>query len=172
MNSEEFEKKFDEFIRLLNIWESQTAYLSSFDDMCDNDSFKQIVAMGECAISFIMRSLSINPSFIFLALHRITGENPIKKEHRGQIIKIISDWQRWYKDKERVKIHKCQGCRNDIKVVLIPNEPKFISLKDYEDGKCILYHYLFEIPCPVCRCPLQFTDEFVIEIISVEKAGK
>lgn len=92
------------FLSLLKEWKDETGFLSSIHKMKEHVAFKEIVSMGPKIIPLILNKLQSNEGgFIFEALKEITGENPIKKEHRGYVIKMQQDWINWGIEKGYIK---------------------------------------------------------------------
>ncbi len=68
---------FARFHALLNRWRVDTALSSRIQDKVDSRAFQAIVQIGRPAVPLIVKELRHHPDFLFLALHRITGENPV-----------------------------------------------------------------------------------------------
>ena len=60
-------------------------------------SFVSIVNIGELAIPLILDELRVEPSLLFLALRRITGEDPVSPSDRGNIKSMVDAWLAWGK---------------------------------------------------------------------------
>jgi len=84
-----------EFNELVDQWKSETALLSTTRDMMLTPSFSKIVGMQEQAIPLIIESLRRETSFLFLALHVITKQNPVPPSAQGRIGEIINAWLTW-----------------------------------------------------------------------------
>lgn len=67
-DDDETEKRFHE---LLENWRNETVMLSSISKITDNESFKQIVALGEKVVPFILAEIETNPSNLVWALNMI-----------------------------------------------------------------------------------------------------
>jgi hypothetical protein len=80
-------------------WEEETKYQSSTDVIASSSFFNEIVALGKDAVPYIIEVLRDSPSFLIIALYKITGENPVKPDHRGRIKEMAGDWIEWW-DKE------------------------------------------------------------------------
>lgn len=92
---------FDGIIEMLiKIWLSQTIFLSSTTEIINNRAFKRIVSFGTLAIPQIISNLKTQPSFLFYALHLITGENPVHTDHVGDIERMTNDWLEWARGKD------------------------------------------------------------------------
>jgi len=86
------------FTKLYKEWHDKTRFDSFIGDPY-NKSYDKIVQLGYRAIPCIMAKLKEDPSPIFVALIRITGEDPIKEENRGIVRKMAEDWINWWEKK-------------------------------------------------------------------------
>jgi hypothetical protein len=92
-----FENKFNS---LTSTWKQDTSFFSSINEITTNKAYLQIIAMGEKALPYIFKSMANEPHHWFVALSSITGINPIKHEHRGDISQMTSDWLEWAKKEQ------------------------------------------------------------------------
>ncbi|KMK67147.1 hypothetical protein [Puniceibacterium sp. IMCC21224] len=69
---------------------------SSADEIINNASFKEIVAMGDVVIPLIIDELKKRPDFLVAALCLITGENPMPPNSAGNILKMTESWLDWH----------------------------------------------------------------------------
>ncbi len=83
------------FYELKARWERDTAFSSSLDEIIASPCLQDIMRMGEAAVPLILRELRAQPSLIFLALHGITGENPLPDSARGDIAAATNAWLDW-----------------------------------------------------------------------------
>ena len=83
------------FGRLVNVWKNETGHLSSIRDRCMHPAYQRIMGMGSAVVPLILREMQREPDLWFWALKYITGDNPIRPEHRGQIDKMTEDWSAW-----------------------------------------------------------------------------
>ena len=83
------------FYDLMETWRYETKYLSSVQQIADNVSYQQIVGLGEKVLPLIFEEMHRRPGHWFLALQRITRENPIQPQHRGNMEKMTDDWLNW-----------------------------------------------------------------------------
>ena len=51
--------------------------------------------MGEAAVPFLLNELRLRPGHWFWALKQITGENPMRPEHAGNLRRMTEDWLTW-----------------------------------------------------------------------------
>jgi hypothetical protein len=90
-----------EFNNLFNKWQEETKFQSS-SEMFQNPCYQNIIKLGENVIPYIIKALKKTPAHLFVALHRITGTNPIKPENRGRINEMANDWIDWWESKDNV----------------------------------------------------------------------
>lgn len=83
------------FYELKARWERDTAFTSSLSEIIASPSLQDIMRMGEAAIPLITRELRTTPSLLFLALHGITGENPLPESARGDVVAATNAWLDW-----------------------------------------------------------------------------
>ena len=69
--------------------------VSITDIIAAHPSYVKIIGMGEKIIPFLIKMLDVKPVFWFKALESITGTNPVKKEHKGNIAQMVTDWKNW-----------------------------------------------------------------------------
>jgi hypothetical protein len=87
-----------EFNKLFGRWQEETEYQSS-SEMFENIYYQEIVKLGEKVVPHIINVLKSQPDYLFVALKRITNENPVKPEHRGRIKEMSRDWIEWWESK-------------------------------------------------------------------------
>jgi hypothetical protein len=84
------------FNRLSKKWDRETLHLSSPEDVCLNWSYQCIIGLGPDALPLILSALARNKGAAWhWALAAISGENPVRKEHAGNIEKVSDDWLEW-----------------------------------------------------------------------------
>ena len=85
-----------EFAVLARKWRAERGVLSSARQMAENDSYGRIIEMGERAVPCILEDLRKNPpDHWFVALHAITGVNPVPDEARGRLNQMAEAWVAW-----------------------------------------------------------------------------
>jgi hypothetical protein len=77
-------------------WNKEIKYQSSTDAITNNAFFKKIIDLGSEVIPYIIEVLRDTPSFLIIALCKITGVNPVKSDHCGQIKEMTRDWIEWW----------------------------------------------------------------------------
>jgi hypothetical protein len=88
-----------DFRHLAITCKSETALLSQIEGKARHPAYRQIVAMGQRVVPFILRELQRDPGHWFRALREITGEDPVPEEHAGDIQAMADDWVNWGKKK-------------------------------------------------------------------------
>jgi hypothetical protein len=86
------------FRDLTSLWHAERGTSSWVSDMATCPAYQGIIGMGEAAIPLILASLRAEgdePDHWFWALRSIVGEDPIKDEDRGDIVKMASAWLEW-----------------------------------------------------------------------------
>ena len=98
MYKQQLKKKFDTYSA---IWRNETMFSSSITEITNNSAYRSIIGLGTEVIPLIIKDLEINENHWFSALEALTGENPIKKEHRGIVKFMKNDWLDWaYKNNQ------------------------------------------------------------------------
>lgn len=88
------------FNDLSSKWKKETAAYSTTLHITRNDNYLDIIGMGQDAVPLILKDLQESPDHWFVALKAITKENPVRKEHLGNIDKMSQDWIDWGKKKK------------------------------------------------------------------------
>jgi len=96
-----FKKLFNE---LYKEWREETRFDSFIGDPY-HKCYNNIVQLGYRVVPYIITKLKEDPSLIFTALTRITGENPIQEENRGIVKKMAGDWIDWWEKKNNAIEH-------------------------------------------------------------------
>lgn len=84
-----------EFRRLEAIWNAETGYSSSDDEIVAHPAFQAIIRMGWDVVPFMLQDLKQGPSLWVWALPAITGANPVNAADRGNIEKMSEAWLHW-----------------------------------------------------------------------------
>lgn len=85
----------DQFDEAYMQWLEDSAVDSLPQHMRAHASYAAIVALGDSAIPVIAAELRKQPSFLFLALEDIIGEDPIPEEAQGNLYATIETWLAW-----------------------------------------------------------------------------
>jgi hypothetical protein len=84
-----------EFMRLVRQWEAACAHLSSTGRRVRHPAFRHIVAMGRPAIPLLLERLTRGGGDWDVALHEITGENPVPRGREGRMAHVAAAWLAW-----------------------------------------------------------------------------
>lgn len=84
-----------DFHELASKWKHETAGISSIAQKMDHPAMRRILDMGESVVPFILRELRDRPTWWFSALIKLTGENPVPRDQRGQLRESANAWIRW-----------------------------------------------------------------------------
>lgn len=99
MTSEIFEK-----LKCLVLSDSDIVHSSNVEKALDNEHYNAILDYGEEAIPFILKEYETDPHKMWgLALHLVTGENPVQDTSRGIPQAIRNDWMEWARQKGLIK---------------------------------------------------------------------
>ena len=92
--SQQQDDYFSRFYRLLNKWRVDTALSSRIEDKIDHPAFQQIVQIGRPVVPLIVKELRHRPDFLFLALRRITQEDPVPPacERPSEMVEAWLSW--------------------------------------------------------------------------------
>ena len=83
------------FAAALAAWRHDSLFDSFPNRMKRHPSFQSIVAEGNKAVPLIAAELRREPSFLFLALEEITGENPVSEDAQGNLQATVAAWLTW-----------------------------------------------------------------------------
>ena len=88
-----------EFSVLANSWRIERDIWSSARQLATHPAYLRIIGMGEHAIPLILQELRMTPDHWFVALHAITGANPVPKEAHGRLREMADAWVAWGREK-------------------------------------------------------------------------
>lgn len=86
------------FRSLSEEWRQATRFQSSVRHITNHLAYRAIVQLGEEVLPLILRELRRRPEPWFAALREITGADPVRPEHRGNMRAIAETWLRWGRD--------------------------------------------------------------------------
>ena len=86
------------FNELYAQWREQIKFKSFIGNSIDL-YHEKIVQLGYGAVPFIIKKLRTESAHLFIALNRITGKNPVKKENMGKVSKMAEDWIKWWDER-------------------------------------------------------------------------
>jgi hypothetical protein len=76
-------------------WKEATAFLSSTSAMVAQPAYQAIIGLGWPVVPLLLRDLEHEPVHWFEALRAITGEDPVAREHWGNIPAMAAAWLAW-----------------------------------------------------------------------------
>jgi hypothetical protein len=85
----------DRVRELAQRWKQETRFWSSRDRIVNHPAYREIIQMGQAAVSLIIEELRSEPRYWFQALKAITGEDPVAPEDRGLVGKMATAWLVW-----------------------------------------------------------------------------
>jgi hypothetical protein len=83
------------FETAVNQWQHDIMFDSLPDEMKGHASFMEIIAEGSRVVPLIAAHLRKEPSFLFLALEEIFGEDPVPEDAYGDLTTTVSAWLQW-----------------------------------------------------------------------------
>ena len=85
----------DQFKVLAERWKAETTVISSTTEMTTHPAYQTIIALGPAVLPLLLRDLAKEPAHWFEALQTISGEDPVLREHWGDISAMQADWLAW-----------------------------------------------------------------------------
>ena len=85
------------FTKLADQWEIETVFLSSSGQASKHPAYQEIIGMGKQAVPLILERMQAQGGHWFIALHAITGANPVKPADRGKVAVMQASWLEWGK---------------------------------------------------------------------------
>jgi hypothetical protein len=83
------------FAALAKRWKKETLHHSRMDKVAAHPAHREIIAMGERVVPLILADLEKTLAPWFMALHEITGADPILEEDAGYVDKMAGAWLAW-----------------------------------------------------------------------------
>jgi len=77
------------------MWRRDTDCISSIEEIIDNCAYQDIVKLGTSALPLILAALRDEGGLWFEALRKITGEDPVTPDIRGDFTKMRDRWILW-----------------------------------------------------------------------------
>lgn len=94
----ELQQAYPIFKKLKTKWQEDTLLTSN--EIISHPAYRDIIALGDVAVALILDDLRTNGvAHWFVALAEITGEDPIPKEHAGNLVEMAADWFHWAEKK-------------------------------------------------------------------------
>ena len=101
------------FDRLAAQWINATRFTSS-PAMFDDPSYQQIIAMGPRALPLILQALKGHHDHWFVALHHITGYQPVPPDLAGRVPDMARIWLAWGQEQGIIPIPDQQPSKTPI----------------------------------------------------------
>jgi hypothetical protein len=86
------------FQRLASRWLTETAHVSSSNDLVAHPAFREIVELGPQVIPLLLKELEKRSGHWHRALRRVAGVDPVPQTERGNVEKAAQAWLRWGKE--------------------------------------------------------------------------
>lgn len=84
-----------EFRKFADEWKRDTLDISAPSLLFSHPAYLRIIGMGSPVIPLLLDELERSPHHWFIALHAITGENPIEGDHDADFDQISEAWLDW-----------------------------------------------------------------------------
>jgi hypothetical protein len=84
-----------QFQELVRRWKKERGPTSSAKRMADHPAYRAIVGLGKPVVPLLLAELQREPDHWFIALHELTGAEPVPEEARGRIEKMTAAWVEW-----------------------------------------------------------------------------
>jgi type I restriction enzyme M protein len=88
-----------EFKVLAAEWKAEHGVKASVVKMAQHPAYQQIIELGEKVVPLLLKELEREPDHWFLALNKITGEDPVPSAGRGHLKSMADAWVSWGKKK-------------------------------------------------------------------------
>jgi hypothetical protein len=92
----------EQFKTLAERWKDATALLSSTTAMVSHPAYRAIIALGPLVVPLLLRDLEREPIHWFEALQTITGDDPVPREHWGDMDAMRADWLTWGRQRKLI----------------------------------------------------------------------
>jgi hypothetical protein len=63
--------------------------------MAQHPAYQAIIGLGESVVPLLLRELEREPDHWFIALKSVTGADPVRADHRGDLRAMAADWVAW-----------------------------------------------------------------------------
>lgn len=95
LNNDEFKIQIDEKLDQLI---QDTLHLSSFDQMGENNIFKELLSYGEKLVPYLINRINTDTCIVIYILISKIIKIDIKIENRGKLIKMKDDYNEWWEN--------------------------------------------------------------------------
>ncbi len=83
-----------QFTNLVREWKNGRRPASALK-MAAHPAYRRIVGMGKAAVPLLLAELRREPDHWFIALHELTGADPVPEASRGRLREMADAWIRW-----------------------------------------------------------------------------
>lgn len=83
------------FASLLETWRNDTRFQSDQSALLAHPAYYRLIGLGPAVLPHIFHDLQTGGGPWFVALQAITGEDPVRKEHRHSVALMRQDWLAW-----------------------------------------------------------------------------
>lgn len=83
------------FRSLVAAWKASAGVSSSLSERFAEPSYREVVAMGEPAVPWVLAELEREPDWWFAALKEMTGADPVLPASRGKLREMALSWLEW-----------------------------------------------------------------------------
>ena len=90
--------QLQEFITLAEQWREETAGYATTTPEIAHPAYLRIIGMGERALPWIFKQLAEHGDQWYVALHAITGVDPVPEKDRGRRPKMREAWLGWARE--------------------------------------------------------------------------
>jgi hypothetical protein len=87
----------EEFRTLADQWHRETDFHSSISVKINHPAYQKIMVLGVAALPLILSDLANRPSFLYLALQRLTKQNPVPQGANPQA--CADAWLAWGRER-------------------------------------------------------------------------
>ena len=87
------------FESLAERWREECKWTSSLNEMVMHPAYQEIIGLGPDVLPILLEEMHSRPDHWSWALRAISGENPVKDEHRGDLKLMAQDWTEWGRQK-------------------------------------------------------------------------
>ena len=87
------------FDTLLETWRSETRFQSDQSAILAHSAYYRLIGLGPAVLPLIFQDLQAGGGPWFVALQAITGEDPVRPEHRPSVTLMRQDWLAWARAK-------------------------------------------------------------------------
>jgi hypothetical protein len=89
----------DLFAVLLETWHNDTRFQSDQSAILAHWAYYRLIGLGPAVLPQIFQDLQAGGGPWFVALQAITGEDPVRPEHRSSVALMRQDWLAWARER-------------------------------------------------------------------------